>query len=395
MSAQDRTPHAQGLPRHDARPGRGAEPHVPRAGGRLRVVRLRPHRHARARVRRDPQGQGRRRVRQADVRVRGPGRAPGGAALRPDGARSRASSPSTRTSSPSRSGATTSAPSGAASARRRAASASSSSATPTSSAPWAPPPTPRSSRCSRARTPALGVEGVVVRVNDRRVLNGLLETRGHPRQGRRRCCARIDKWDKVGLEGVRPGARRRPTSAGAAADRVLAFPGCAGADERRDARRVRARSWAPARAAARAWTGLRAVLPARRGGGRARRRRARRPDDRARARLLHGRRVRGRASRSMPEIGSVGAGGRYDDLAGLYTNTTPAGRRLHRRASTRLLEALEEQGRLAGAAVDRGVIVTHPETGDPAGAVRARRGDPRRAGSRSRRSPSRASTPRR
>jgi histidyl-tRNA synthetase len=61
-------------------------------------------------------------------------------------------------------------------------------------------------------------------------------------------------------------------------------------------------------------------------------------------------------------FGSVGSGGRYDDLAGLYTNTRLPGVGGSVGIS-RLMEALAEKGRLAAPAAARSVLVTHPEHG--------------------------------
>jgi histidyl-tRNA synthetase len=63
----------------------------------------------------------------------------------------------------------------------------------------------------------------------------------------------------------------------------------------------------------------------------------------------------------------MGGGGRYDDLASLYTRTRLPGVGCSV-GLTRLLVALEEQGKLADAAAARSVLVTHPEGGDLAGA---------------------------
>src|SRR5207247_10964370 len=64
-------------------------------------------------------------------------------------------------------------------------------------------------------------------------------------------------------------------------------------------------------------------------------------------------------------FGSVGSGGRYDDLAALYTNTRLPGVGCSVGLS-RLLAALSEQGKLPASASEKGVLVTHPEEGDPA-----------------------------
>jgi histidyl-tRNA synthetase len=73
---------------------------------------------------------------------------------------------------------------------------------------------------------------------------------------------------------------------------------------------------------------------------------------------------------AMPSIGSVGSGGRYDDLAGLYTNTKLPGVGCSV-GITRLLTALEELEGGAGAASrsPAEVLITHPEAEQGAKAV--------------------------
>ena len=155
---------------------------------------------------------------------------------------------------------------------------------------------------------ALGIEGVEVHVNDRRILNGLLDGLSIADKAVPVLRA-LDKWDKVGADGV----RKELAAAGVPADAVRVDPTIArGLDY---------------------YTGMvwEAVIP------------------------------------SVPGFGSVGSGGRYDDLAGLYTNTKLPGVGCSV-GVTRLLALLAESGRLSTAAGSEGVIVTHPETGDASAA---------------------------
>ena len=62
---------------------------------------------------------------------------------------------------------------------------------------------------------------------------------------------------------------------------------------------------------------------------------------------------------ALPDIGSVGAGGRYDDLAGLYTKSTLPGVGFTI-GITRLMDALEALGEKDGALGPSRVLLTHP-----------------------------------
>ena len=213
---------------------------------------------------------------------------------------------------------------------------------------------------------ALGVDGFVIRVNDRRILSGLLEVEGVADKAAPVLRA-LDKWDKVGRDGVRAEMLAAGVSE-AAADRLVAFPACQGADDAETLARITALVGANAKARE-GIEGLTAV-----------------------GRLLHAAGVPAAQVRIDPTIargldyytgivfeaslpsasasgfGSMGGGGRYDDLAGLYTNTRLPGVGCSVGLS-RLMEALLEQGKLGGSAAARGVIVTHPESGDPTASV--------------------------
>lgn len=75
---------------------------------------------------------------------------------------------------------------------------------------------------------------------------------------------------------------------------------------------------------------------------------------------------------ALPSVGSVGSGGRYDDLAGLYTNTRLPGVGCSV-GIDRLLVALEELEGGAGATSrsPAQVLLTHPEAGSPPEALAA------------------------
>lgn len=210
---------------------------------------------------------------------------------------------------------------------------------------------------------ALGVEGYVIRVNDRRVLNGLLETAGVADRAATVLRA-VDKLDKVGPQGV----RAELSAAGvpdAAVGKALEFAGCAGRDDAETLQRMEALV-AGSEKGREGVAGLRATLALVRSGG----------VDPARLRVdpaitrgldYYTGVVFEAALPSATGFGSMGGGGRYDDLASLYTNTKLPGVGCSVGLS-RLLEALSEQGKLASATAGRGVLVTHPEQGDASAA---------------------------
>jgi histidyl-tRNA synthetase len=208
---------------------------------------------------------------------------------------------------------------------------------------------------------ALGVDGFVIRVNDRRILTGLLDTLSLTEKTVPVLRA-LDKWDKVGAQGVRQELHAAGVE-GDAGERVLAFPAAAGATDDETLARLEALVGANAKARE-GIDGLRGVF-----------------------RLLAAAGVPAGQVRVDPTIargldyytgivfeagladsqgfGSVGSGGRYDDLAALYTNTRLPGVGCSVGIS-RLLEALAEKGALAAGTPSKSVLVTHPEEGDPA-----------------------------
>ena len=208
---------------------------------------------------------------------------------------------------------------------------------------------------------ALGIDGFVIRVNDRRVLSALLETLGVADKAVPVLRA-LDKWDKVGAEGARKELEAAGVAEGAVA-RILEFPACAAATDVETLARLEALVGGSEKGRE-GIAGLREVLRLLAAAGV--------PEARVRlastiARGLdHYTGIVFEASLpSMPEFGAVGSGGRYDDLAALYTNTRLPGVGCSVGIS-RLMEALSEQGRMPAAAAARTVLVTHPETGDPA-----------------------------
>ena len=180
---------------------------------------------------------------------------------------------------------------GAPSARRRAATASSCSATSTSSArPARSPSSSCSPRPSRRSTRSAS-RGCTIRLNDRRILAGILGSWGVPAELRERALITIDKLDKIGTGGRRRRAARARHRHGRCGCRRRAR----GAHRRRLApARARRRAGPPPRRLARPGGVRRPARPARRA---ARRRDRVRPHARPRHGLLHGHDLRDRAPR--------------------------------------------------------------------------------------------------
>lgn len=213
---------------------------------------------------------------------------------------------------------------------------------------------------------SLSVEGFVVRCNDRRILQGLLDRLGLlPRAVP--VLRALDKWDKVGREGV----AAELTALGLAPDHVegvLAFPACAGADDEETFSRVAAVVAGSPRGVE-GLDALRETLRLVRAAG-VTASQLRVDPTIARGLDYYTGIVFEAALPSAEGFGSMGGGGRYDDLASLYTATRLPGVGCSV-GLTRLLVALAEQGRLLDAAAARTVMVTHPEPGrgvDPAAA---------------------------
>lgn len=210
---------------------------------------------------------------------------------------------------------------------------------------------------------ALGIEGVEVHVNDRRILNGLLDGLSIADKAVPVLRA-LDKWDKVGADGVRKELEAAGVT-GDAASKVLAYPTALGATDEETLAKLEAMVGAnpKGREGVDAVRAVKALLAA-----------AGVPADAVRVDPTIARgldyytgMVWEAVIPSVPGFGSVGSGGRYDDLAGLYTNTKLPGVGCSV-GVTRLLALLAESGRLSTAAGSEGVIVTHPETGDASAA---------------------------
>jgi histidyl-tRNA synthetase len=204
---------------------------------------------------------------------------------------------------------------------------------------------------------ALGLDAVV-RVADRRVLTGLLESLGVAEKSVPVLRA-LDKWDKVGAEGVRAEVLACGASP-ASAEGVLAFAASAGADDAETLARMEAAAGSSPRAKE-GIASLRETLRLAEAAGVPRT--ALRVDPTiARGLDYYTGIVFEAALPSAEGFGSVGSGGRYDDLAGLYTNTRLPGVGCSVGVS-RLLAALEERAGTSSARPS-GVLVTHPESGD-------------------------------
>jgi histidyl-tRNA synthetase len=208
---------------------------------------------------------------------------------------------------------------------------------------------------------ALGVDSVVIRVNDRRILTGLLETLGLTEKAVPVLRA-LDKWDKVGRDGV--GQELRAADVGSeAVERVLAFPACAAPTDDETIARIEALVGGNAKARE-GLDGLRTVFRLLAAAG-VPAGRVRVDPTIARGLDYYTGIVFEAILSDAPGFGSVGSGGRYDDLAALYTNTRLPGVGCSVGIS-RLLEALSEKGALGNGGAQKSVLVTHPEEGDPA-----------------------------
>ena len=207
---------------------------------------------------------------------------------------------------------------------------------------------------------ALGVEGYEIRVSDRRVLNGLLESLGAAERAVPVLRA-LDKWDKTSPDAVKAEILASGAS-DAVAEGVLAFARSAGASNDETLARMDALVGTNARGKE-GVAGLREALRLAAAGG-APASRFRVDPTIARGLDYYTGIVFEAGLPAVEGFGSIGSGGRYDDLAGLYTNTKLPGVGCSV-GLTRLLVLLEEQGKLAGTRTTA-ALVTHPESGDPA-----------------------------
>jgi histidyl-tRNA synthetase len=201
---------------------------------------------------------------------------------------------------------------------------------------------------------ALGVGAVTLRVNDRRLLTGLLEQLGAAELAVPVLRA-LDKRDKLGEETVR-GEMAGAGLAGDAIDRILEVATPLGTDEETLAVLDRAITSETGRAGLDDLATVRALFAA-----------AGQPDDALQidpsiARGLDyytGLVVEARLD-ALPDIGSVGAGGRYDDLAGLYTKSRLPGVGFSI-GITRLMDALEALGEDGAARAPTAALVIQPD----------------------------------
>ena len=206
---------------------------------------------------------------------------------------------------------------------------------------------------------ALSIEGVEIHVNDRRILNGLLEGLSIADKAVPVLRA-LDKWDKVGAEGVRKELEAAGVT-GEAATKVLAYPTALEATDEATLGALEAMVGASAKGregveAVRAVLALLGAAGVPAGAVRV-------DPTIARGLDYYTGMVWEAVIPSVPGFGSVGSGGRYDDLAGLYTNTKLPGVGCSVGVS-RLIALLSESGRLATGSAAGGVLVTHPESGD-------------------------------
>jgi histidyl-tRNA synthetase len=184
---------------------------------------------------------------------------------------------------------------------------------------------------------ALGVGGFSIRINHRQVLNGLLEKQGLAAKSVEVLRA-LDKLPKVGRDGVIAEMAATAQASTAQAEAILTLAGLEGDPTRlREVLAVASQAGvAPGRVSldlsiARGldyYTGL----------------------------------IFESFLDKLPGIGSVCSGGRYDDLAGLYTKQTLPGVGASLGVD-RLLAALEELGLLAGKALTADLLVLQFENG--------------------------------
>jgi histidyl-tRNA synthetase len=203
---------------------------------------------------------------------------------------------------------------------------------------------------------AIGIGEFEIRVNDRRILDAVLGGLGL-RDRAVVVLRAVDKWDKVGADGVRKELVAGGVAEGAA-DGVLRLSEAAGATNEETLGRLAGLAGPDGAASVAA---LRETLDLAAAAGAAPRR-FRVDPLLARGLDYYTGVVMEAGLPAMRDLGSVGSGGRYDDLAGLYTNTRLPGVGISL-GLYRIVVALEEAGRLPKAAAD--VLVTHPEAGGP------------------------------
>lgn len=205
---------------------------------------------------------------------------------------------------------------------------------------------------------ALGVGGFSIRINHRQVLNGLLEKQGLAEKSVEVLRA-IDKLPKIGRDAV---VAEMATTAGASATQAHAILDLAGITG--DTGEILARLESELQGSTRGLEGVNRLREVLRVADEAGLTPGRVSLDLSIARGLDY--YTGLIFESfldkLPGIGSVCSGGRYDDLAGLYTKQTLPGVGASLGVD-RLLAALEELGLLSGKAITAELLVLQFEAG--------------------------------
>jgi histidyl-tRNA synthetase len=200
---------------------------------------------------------------------------------------------------------------------------------------------------------ALGIEKFTIRINNRKVLNGLLAALGIEAHSTAVLRA-IDKLDKVGADAVREEITRSTGVDAAKASHVLDF--CALEGDAGDVLGALAGLVRGSEGGARGVAELRTALDGLAAAGADLARFAIDPTI-ARGLDYYTGTVFETRLDELPGIGSVASGGRYDDLASLYTKEKLPGIG-GSLGVDRLLAALEELGRLDRTATPAPILVT-------------------------------------
>ena len=202
---------------------------------------------------------------------------------------------------------------------------------------------------------AIGIRDFTIRLNNRMLLTGLLERHGLAE----RSAAVLRALDKLGKIGADKVAEEMVATAGATpeqASEVLKLAEVSGSERRNPAAGRAAGGRQRHGRGRRGQTPRDARRPGRRGRGRTagEARRSHRP----RAGLLHRHDLRNVSQRAALEIGSICSGGRYDNLAELYTNQELPGIGASL-GLDRLLAALEKLGLVEKVATPAPVFIPY------------------------------------
>ncbi len=190
---------------------------------------------------------------------------------------------------------------------------------------------------------AIGFERFTIRVNHRGVLNGLLETLGLADRSTEVLRA-LDKLTKMGPDKVRAELAATAGASGAQSDKLLEFAGVSGSAE--EVLAIVGPLVAGSQRGEASVTRLYEVLAGFAAAGAATDRLRIDPSI-ARGLDYYTGLVLETTLDDLPDIGSVASGGRYDDLAGLYTSQTLPGIGASLGVD-RLLAAMEELGLVEG-----------------------------------------------